>query len=132
MNDIGQVEDDHFRAFLSSLLSALEISDTYLSIALSIQSSATSPHKFKSGTSDGLSLPSPFREAGLDPKWAVAIDCKYGALISKENWTYVSMSKHYHLVIFHCTFRAKQLENIGSKFLSKERCTLRGDLQQGK
>lgn len=82
------------------------------------------------GISDGPSLPTTFKAAGIHPNWDADIDREYKALIKWKTWTYIRNSPEMQTVPFKSTFWAKQVDDSGELFLLKARSVLRGDLQE--
>ena len=87
-------------------------------------------HKNYLGISDGPPLPKSFQEACKIPHWADAIDREYEACVRRGTWKLISRTDGMNPVPFKWRFRAKRVEDPEMEYIFKERCNLRGDLQE--
>lgn len=66
----------------------------------------------------------------VHPDCAAAIDMERDALKKQKTWTYIKKSPKIQPAPFKWTFRAIQVDDSQRGFFFKDRCVLRGYLQQ--
>ena len=68
-------------------------------------------------------------EACQYPRWRIAIDREYNALIKRGTWSHLKLEPGLNPVPFTWVFKRKILDTEGKKFMEKALCCVRGDCQ---
>lgn len=100
------------------------------SITFEAYASQLKSHSSYHSIRDGSPLTTFFESAYQHPKWSDAIDRKYNALLNRNTWTNIKKTEEMKPFSFKRTFRAKQPDREGKRFLCKDRCVIRDDKQQ--